>query len=170
MAEPSRHCFHPLDGYWCLIKMETKFVAYIMTGTGIMFMISLQISTRRDLTDSVTELEDEVRPINPSTASQSLMRRVSGNFLSRHTTSVDLKKPGTASKKSSSESSSPRALSVQSKIRASISEDRSDALSSAAFSIPPHEVENINGYIFHAGIQDPGWCRKWTAVRAIMPY
>src|SRR6266852_1600498 len=98
-----------------------------------MLMISLQISTRRDSSDSVTNLDDVVRPMNPSNATQKSSRSFSGKTLWRFT-SLDLKKPGMASKNLSHEASSPRVLIVQSKMRMSTSNDSSDdVISSAAF-------------------------------------
>jgi hypothetical protein len=75
-----------------------------------MSIISLQMMTRRDLTDSVTELEDNVRPKNPFNVPKKVLRSFSGKSLSRWLTSFELNKPGMASKKVSSEASSPRAL------------------------------------------------------------
>ena len=107
-------------------------------GQGIMLMISLQMMDRRDLVNSVTELEDKVRPIKPSNVCQKVLRWVRGKSRSRFLTSFELNKPGMDSKNFSSESSSPRALMVQPKIRTSISDDCFDAVSSAFFSTLPN--------------------------------
>src|SRR5580698_4300677 len=99
-------------------------------------MIFLQMVTRRDLSDSATELDEEVRPINSFSVAQNVVRSVSGKYLSISFVDSELKKPGMASKNSSSDLSSPRALIVQSKIRMSTFDDRSNMISSAAFSTP----------------------------------
>src|SRR5260370_28684059 len=85
----------------------------------------------------MTELDGNVRPKNPFNASQNLLRRLSGNLLLRSLTNFELKKPGMASKKFDILSSSPRSSIVQRKMRTSISDNCSDAVSSAAFSTPP---------------------------------
>src|SRR6266567_7796546 len=85
------------------------------------------MSSRRNFSESLTELDDQVRPKNPSNASLYFLKSSSGKSHSRYFTSFELKKPGMASKKFFSESSSPRVVIVQSKIWMSISDDRSDA-------------------------------------------
>src|SRR6266567_6267174 len=85
------------------------------------------MSTRRTFSESFTELDDQVRPKNPSNASLYFLKSPSRKSHSRCFTSFELKKPGMASKKFFSESSSPRVVIVQSKIRTSIFDDRSDA-------------------------------------------
>ncbi|KAH9989147.1 hypothetical protein BJV77DRAFT_1018623, partial [Russula vinacea] len=97
---------------------------------GILFVISLQMLTRRVLTDSMTESDDKVRSMNLFNAPQNLLRTSSGNF--------ELKKPGTASKNFSTLSSSPRTPIVQSKMRISNSDDRSATVFSTAPSKPPN--------------------------------
>src|SRR5260370_13431381 len=92
---------------------------------------------RRSFSESLTELDDQVRSKNSCTAPLSLLRSSSGKSLSFFTTSFELKNPGIASKKSFSELSSPRALIVQSKIQVSISDDSFDAVSLAASSALP---------------------------------
>src|SRR6266852_9288781 len=92
------------------------------------------MSRRRTFSDSTTELNDKVRIKNPPSAFLKIWTSSTGERLSRCFTNFELKKPGIASKKLFSESSSPRALIVQSKIWMSIFDDRFDTVSSAAFS------------------------------------
>src|SRR6266849_2070666 len=92
------------------------------------------MSSRRTFSESSTELDDQVRSKNPPNAFRNFRTTSTGKSFSRCFTSFELKKAGMASKKLFSESSSPRALIVQSKIWMSIFDDRFDTVSSAAFS------------------------------------
>src|SRR5260370_32559313 len=96
----------------------------------------MERSIRQSFSESLTELDDQVRSKNSCNAPLSLLRSSSGKSLSFFT-SVELKNPGIASKKSFSELSSPKALIVQSKIQVSISDDSFDAVSLAASSALP---------------------------------
>ena len=99
-----------------------------------MFATFMEMSSRRSLTESLTELYDNVRSKNPSNVSKNLLEK---SPVSRILTNLELKKPGMASTNFSSVSSSPRAqFIVQSKIWKSISDDFSRALSSALFFKP----------------------------------
>src|SRR6267154_6852930 len=96
------------------------------------------ISSRRAFSESLIELEVQVRCQNSSNEFASFWRSVCGTSVLRCSNVFELKKPGIDSKKFFSESSSPRVLTAQSKIRMSISDDRSDAVSSAALSTLPN--------------------------------
>src|SRR6266566_3883988 len=108
-----------------------------ISGVVIVLIAPIPMSSRLDLTDSMTELDVKVRSKNPCDALQNLLRRVSGNLLLRSFTIFELKKRGMASKKFAIPSSSPRLSIVQRKMSASMSDDRFDTVSSAAFFIPP---------------------------------
>src|SRR6266851_9609391 len=92
----------------------------------ISFMAFMQMTSRRILISSLTELEDKLRTKKPSNEltifeqTIGLSRRDSLRFF----TNGDLKKPGMASKNCSSILSLPRAPIVQSKMSRSISDDR----------------------------------------------
>jgi hypothetical protein len=126
-----------------------------------MLTISLQMVSLRDLTDSVTELEDKVRPMKPSKARQNVSRCVRGISLSRSFTSFKLKMAF------SSKSSSPRALVVhvrRSPSPTTVSHPTSLTDPQLITTIPGlngtvprgDEVENCKDYILNAGVQKPG--------------
>ena len=86
--------------------------------------------------DSIAKLDEKVRFKNPSNIGRNLIRNPSRSCSLRSLTCLELKKPGMAAKNEDSASSLPRASSVETRIRTSISDDSFRAFFSAVFSIP----------------------------------